>query len=159
MGLVRVAGMARGRSTQYVNDRPYVASSFLSVAIARVFGTALAGRCQDKPDVVERPLPLVARLAVLPCRGGEGLLRRLSSRSGTTFTPSTTRSTPRSRVGRGPLLHRELRSERTLADLLTHLYVSSRFLTTTSTTSSDRTRWKSCCVRVRAGWPDIPRRT
>ena len=34
---------------QYVNDRPYVASSFLSVAIAEVFGTALQGRCAKRP--------------------------------------------------------------------------------------------------------------
>ena len=31
---------------QYVNDRPYVASSFMSVAIAQVFGSALAGPLQ-----------------------------------------------------------------------------------------------------------------
>src|SRR5579883_3244910 len=38
---------------QYVNDRPYVASSFLSVAIAQVFGTALAGSCKQKPELAE----------------------------------------------------------------------------------------------------------
>ena len=43
--LVRKKGMSL---PQYVNDRPYVASSFLSVAIAQVFGTALAGRSKDK---------------------------------------------------------------------------------------------------------------
>jgi 3' terminal RNA ribose 2'-O-methyltransferase Hen1 len=59
---------------QYVNDRPYVASSFLSVAIAQVFGSALAGRSKDRPALAETPLPLTARLAVLPCRGGETLL-------------------------------------------------------------------------------------
>lgn len=32
---------------QYVNDRPYVASSFLSVALGQVFGTALGGRSKD----------------------------------------------------------------------------------------------------------------
>jgi 3' terminal RNA ribose 2'-O-methyltransferase Hen1 len=61
----------------YVNDRPYVASSFLSVAIAEVFGTALSGRCQARPDLPATPLPLQARLAVLPCAGGEAVLRRL----------------------------------------------------------------------------------
>src|SRR6476646_7659960 len=35
---------------QYVNDRPYVASSLLSVAIAQVFGSALSGKCRDKPE-------------------------------------------------------------------------------------------------------------
>jgi 3' terminal RNA ribose 2'-O-methyltransferase Hen1 len=61
----------------YVNDRPYVASSFLSVAIADVFGTALSGRCQARPELAATPLPLQARLAVLPCSGGESVLRRL----------------------------------------------------------------------------------
>ena len=52
---------------QYVNDRPYVASSFLSVAIAQVLGSALGGRSKERPDLVNHPLPLVARIAALPC--------------------------------------------------------------------------------------------
>ena len=62
---------------QYVNDRPYVASSFLSVAISAVFGTAMQGRCKDRPQLVDTLLPLHAKIAVLPCRGGEQFLRRL----------------------------------------------------------------------------------
>jgi 3' terminal RNA ribose 2'-O-methyltransferase Hen1 len=62
---------------QYVNDRPYVASSFLSVAIAEIFGSALSGKSKDRPDLVDLPIPLVATLTVLPCRGGEGFLRCL----------------------------------------------------------------------------------
>jgi len=31
----------------YVNDRPYVSSSFMSVAISRVFGTAMSGKCKE----------------------------------------------------------------------------------------------------------------
>lgn len=61
----------------YVNDRPYAASSFLSVALRKMFGTALQGRCSQRPDLVEERLDLSARLPVLPCRGGEPLLRRL----------------------------------------------------------------------------------
>src|SRR5438105_8399009 len=51
VGLVRRKGPpGEGRALeQYVNDRPYVASSFLSVAIAEVFGSALAGRSRDRP--------------------------------------------------------------------------------------------------------------
>jgi 3' terminal RNA ribose 2'-O-methyltransferase Hen1 len=74
----------RGMSTSadfvlqpYVNDRPYVASSCLSVALGEVFGTALSGRCNARPELAATPLPLEARLAVLPCAGGESLLRRL----------------------------------------------------------------------------------
>src|SRR5512133_2036989 len=55
---------------QYVNDRPYVASSFLSVAIAQVFGSALSGHSRERPDLVDTAIPLQARISVLPCRGG-----------------------------------------------------------------------------------------
>ena len=63
--------------SQYVNDRPYVASSFLSVAISRVFGSALSGKCKERPELVKTEIPLSAKLSILPCRGGEKLLRRL----------------------------------------------------------------------------------
>ncbi|MDE0481079.1 MAG: 3' terminal RNA ribose 2'-O-methyltransferase Hen1 [Candidatus Poribacteria bacterium] len=62
---------------EYVNDRPYVASSFMSVAIAKVFSSALSGRSKDRPELVETPIPLSAKLSILPCRGGEKFLRRL----------------------------------------------------------------------------------
>jgi hypothetical protein len=68
--------MVRGKSAssgfllaQYVNDRPYAASSFMSVAIAQVFGSALQGRCKDRPELTSTPLPLAARIDVLPVRG------------------------------------------------------------------------------------------
>jgi 3' terminal RNA ribose 2'-O-methyltransferase Hen1 len=79
-------GLVRGRSgpagadrklEEYVNDRAYAASSFLSVAIARVFGSAMAGTSKERPDLAACELPLEARLAALACRGGEQLLRRL----------------------------------------------------------------------------------
>ncbi len=58
---------------QYVNDRPYVASSFLSVAIARVFGTALAGKCEGAARAGGRARSRCdARLAVLPCAAARG---------------------------------------------------------------------------------------
>src|SRR3954471_14210442 len=75
---VDAVGLVRGRNpdrsfvlAQYVNDRPYVASSFLSVAIAQVYGSALQGRCTTRPDLAATPLPLEAKLDVLPVRGGE----------------------------------------------------------------------------------------
>ena len=60
---------------QYVNDRPYAASSFLSVAIAKLFGTAMTGRSKDRPELADQALPFEVHLPVLPCRGGEPLLR------------------------------------------------------------------------------------
>lgn len=71
---------------QYVNDRPYVASSFLSVAISKVFGTALSGRCKDRPELVKTPIPLTVSIPVLPCRGGEDFLRSLFQPLGYTIT-------------------------------------------------------------------------
>ena len=75
VGMVRGKGSGEGLLAQYVNDRPYVASSFLSVAIAQVFGSALQGRCKDRPELAATPIPLEARLDVLPVRGGERFLR------------------------------------------------------------------------------------
>jgi 3' terminal RNA ribose 2'-O-methyltransferase Hen1 len=72
--------LVRGKGTsldQYVNDRPYVASSFLSVAIAKVFRSALSGQCKDRPDLVTLEIPLSAKLSVLPCRGGANFLHSL----------------------------------------------------------------------------------
>lgn len=80
IGLVRRKSGPAGDGgvlTQYVNDRPYVASSFLSVAISEVFGTALGGRSKDRPELASQPLPLSAQIAVLPSRGGERLIRDL----------------------------------------------------------------------------------
>ena len=61
----------------YVNDRPYAASSFLSVALRKMFGTALRGQCKERPGLPDQELALSAWLPVLPCRGGEELLRKL----------------------------------------------------------------------------------
>src|ERR1041384_42747 len=67
VGMVRVKGRERSFSlANYVNDRPYVASSLLSVAISQVFGSALAGRCNDRPGLAGTPIPLSARLGVAP---------------------------------------------------------------------------------------------
>jgi len=63
---------------QYVNDRPYVASSFMSVALSQVFGSAIAGNSRERPELARTSIPLVIRLAVLPCRGGgEPFVRKL----------------------------------------------------------------------------------
>ncbi len=71
---------------QYVNDRPYVASSFLSVAISQIYGTALNGRCANRPELVDTPMPLSATISAVPCRGGTSLLHRLFEPLGYTLT-------------------------------------------------------------------------
>lgn len=60
---------------QYVNDRPYVASSFLSVAIAEVLGTALSGKCKEREALAATAIPLTARITCLPAPGEDFLCR------------------------------------------------------------------------------------
>ncbi len=77
--------MVRGRNRssnfslgQYVNDRPYVASSFMSVALSKAFSTAMNGKCAKKPDLVEVKMPFEVNISVMPApKGGEHLIRRL----------------------------------------------------------------------------------
>ncbi|HET9211598.1 MAG TPA: 3' terminal RNA ribose 2'-O-methyltransferase Hen1 [Thermoanaerobaculia bacterium] len=121
VGLVRGAG---GTIDQYVNDRPYVASSFLAVAIARVLGTALGGRCERRPELAASPLPLEARIAALPCRGGEGLLRRLFEPLGYAVHADPHPLDPAFPAwGSSRYFTVTLRARCTLSDLLAHLYV------------------------------------
>ncbi|MGD9210547.1 MAG: 3' terminal RNA ribose 2'-O-methyltransferase Hen1 [Desulfobacteraceae bacterium] len=69
------AGFSLG---QYVNDRPYVASSFMSVALCKAFSTAMNGKCANKPELVDVKMPFDVKIAVLPApRGGEILIRKL----------------------------------------------------------------------------------
>ncbi len=79
IALVRGKATATGGGLldQYVNDRPYTASSFLSVAIGRVFNTALSGRCADHPELVTQPLPLTAHLPVVAARADDGFVPAL----------------------------------------------------------------------------------
>ncbi len=124
--------MVRGKSRrtqnlpleQYINDRPYVASSFLSVALAQVFGSALKGQCQEMPALAETALPLSAKIAVLPSRGGKPVLHRL-------FEPLGYEVTARRHGldetfpewGDSPYYTVELKKKCRLSELLTHLYV------------------------------------
>jgi 3' terminal RNA ribose 2'-O-methyltransferase Hen1 len=127
VGLVRGRRGAEGDGgtlTQYVNDRPYVASSFLSVAMNNVFGTAMSGRSKDRPELAAQSLPLKARIAVVSSRGGADFLRRLFEPLGyaveTTsepVEPETTEPSP------SRYFTVTLSGEKRLADLLTHLYV------------------------------------
>ncbi len=70
-------GKGEGALDQYVNDRPYVASSFMSVAIAQVFGSALAGKSRERPELVNQAIPLELTIYCVDCAGGEALLKRV----------------------------------------------------------------------------------
>jgi 3' terminal RNA ribose 2'-O-methyltransferase Hen1 len=109
---------------QYVNDRPYAASSFLSVAIARTFGTAMTGRSKERQALADSPLPLEAQICVLPCRGGEELLRRLFEPLGYVVTARRHALDEKfPEWGDSSYFTVQLRGEQRLRDLLAHLYV------------------------------------
>lgn len=124
VGLTRRAGRSDFALYPYVNDRPYVASSFLSVALARVFGSALNGLCPTRPELLVQELPLSATLAALPCRGGPGVLGRLFGPLGYTLEVKPTPLDPAfPEWGDADLYTVTLRHELPLAQLLRHLYV------------------------------------
>jgi 3' terminal RNA ribose 2'-O-methyltransferase Hen1 len=121
----RPAGGANNFALQpYVNDRPYVASSLLSVALSEVLGTALNGRCKDRPELVQQPIPLEVGLSVLPVRGGPAFLEALFAPLG--YTVSAERQ-PLDETfpewGQSRYYQVRLSGTARLADLLSHLYV------------------------------------
>src|SRR4028119_921860 len=66
--LVRGKGAAAGLQDQYVNNRPYAASSLLSVALGRTLSTAMSGRSKDRQALADTPIPIEARIVPLPAR-------------------------------------------------------------------------------------------
>ncbi len=113
-----------GPLAQYVNDKPYVASSFLSVAIASLYGSALQGKCPQRPDLAATRLPLTAELAVLPCRGGRNFLSELFEPLG--YDLQATRHALDQRFpnwGDSVYYTVTLSKRTTVQELLAHLYV------------------------------------
>ena len=129
---VDTVGLVRGKRKHnrsmpiepYVNDRPYVCSSLMSMTLSRVFGQTLNGRCKERPELVETPMPLTVKISVLPCRGGEGFLRRL-------FEPLGYRVDAQQYAldenfpewGESPYYTIELSKKTSVMALLNHLYV------------------------------------
>ncbi len=108
----------------YVNDRPYVASSFLSVAIAQVFGSALGGRCKANQELADTALPLVATLSAVPCKSGEGFLRSLFEPLGyEVATGNFPLDATFPEWGDSPYYSLKLTGTVRLSELLSHLYV------------------------------------
>jgi 3' terminal RNA ribose 2'-O-methyltransferase Hen1 len=125
-------GLVRGKSghhqggtlDQYVNDRPYVLSSFLSVAMGRALGTAMTGRSKGRQGLADRAIPFVVTMAVVSCRPGEGLLRELFEPLG--YKVMVVRHPLDEQFpewGEGPYYTVTLEGTVRLQELLNHLYV------------------------------------
>jgi 3' terminal RNA ribose 2'-O-methyltransferase Hen1 len=113
-----------GGLAQYVNDRPYAASSLLGAAMADVFSTARSGRCQSRQELADAAIPLEIVIPVLPCRGGVGLALKIFEPLGwdVEATPiPLDEAFPE--WGDSRYLHLTLRGTVRLADALNQLYV------------------------------------
>ena len=113
-----------GTLGQYVNDRPYVASSFLSVALARVYKSALGGQSKERPALAATAIPLEAQITAVQCRDGESMLRALFEPLG--YNVSAERQPLDAAFpewGESTYWSVTLNATHRLQDLLTHLYV------------------------------------
>ncbi|ANJ09958.1 3' terminal RNA ribose 2'-O-methyltransferase Hen1 [Streptomyces parvulus] len=110
---------------QYVNDRPYAASSLLAVALGNVFSSAMRGVCRALPERAAQPLPLRVEVPAVPARGGPGLVRRLFEPLGWAVTAEAVPLDTRfPEWGDSRYVRLVLESgTRTLSDALRHLYV------------------------------------
>ncbi|MDJ0465345.1 3' terminal RNA ribose 2'-O-methyltransferase Hen1 [Streptomyces sp. H27-C3] len=126
----RSKGKDRGSSpdsalAQYVNDRPYAASSLLAVALSTVFRTALQGLCKALPERAESPLPLRVELPALPARGGAELVTKLFAPLGWTSVVAEPVQLDKEfpQWGDSRYVQLVLEGELRLADALRQLYV------------------------------------
>jgi 3' terminal RNA ribose 2'-O-methyltransferase Hen1 len=109
----------------YLNDRPYVASSFMSVAIAKAFSTAMNGKCEKRPGLVDQVMPFDITVSVIPAsKGGEFLIRKLFEPLG--YTVSIEQYILDSKFpewGQSKYFTLKLKGNLKLKELLSHLYV------------------------------------
>ena len=119
IGLVRGRGHGEGLLDHYVNDRPYAASSFLSVALNRIFRTAMTGASRERPELAGLEIPLEICVTPLPVRGPDDLVERLFAPLGWSVAAE------RIETGLGPSRYVRLRlqGQMRLAAALSHLYV------------------------------------
>ncbi|MET0325373.1 MAG: 3' terminal RNA ribose 2'-O-methyltransferase Hen1 [Ilumatobacteraceae bacterium] len=127
VGLVRRRGGPQGNGfslSRYVNDRPYAVSSFMSVAINKMFATAMAGRSKDRPELVGQEIPLAVWLPVVPCRGGQQVLRDVFDPLGYDVAASPIPLDPTFPAwGDSPYLEVSLTIVARVKDVLEHLFV------------------------------------
>lgn len=114
VALVRGRGQGEGLLSQYVNDRPYAATSFLSVALNRAFRTAMTGESRERADLAQQPIPLEIRVTPLP--GGREMINAF-------FAPLGWDVTIEPVVGTSRYVALTLRGAHRVADALSHLYV------------------------------------
>jgi 3' terminal RNA ribose 2'-O-methyltransferase Hen1 len=117
-------GAKGGGLFDYVNDRPYVSSSFMSTAISRVFGSALSGRCEEKPELASSEHDLESVVSALPCRGDVDMIDRVFAPLG--YEVRYTKEPLDEKFpewGDGCYVNLSLARRCLLKDMLAHLYI------------------------------------
>ena len=164
---VRLARVARARTPRLQPRRSTSTTartpprSLLGVALADVFSTARAGRCDSRQELADGPIPLEIAIPVLPCRGGPALAHRLfeplglerggdAARRSTSGSPSG--ATPATCTSRS-------RGDVRLADALNQLYVLLPVLDESKHYWQATTRSTSCSAPAATGWPATPSRS
>jgi 3' terminal RNA ribose 2'-O-methyltransferase Hen1 len=123
--------LARGKAGKtgsglfdYVNDRPYVSSSFMSTAISNVFGTAMTGRADAHQELSDSTLDLTATVTMLPCRGEQEKINNVFEPLGYTVNFETFVSDENfPDWGESKYINLTIKGKVRLRDLLKHLYV------------------------------------
>jgi len=117
IGLVRGKNQqSDGLLAQYVNDRPYVANSFLSVAMGRSFAQTMAGKSKDRQELADQPLDFEIRILPVALAGDRELLSSLFAPLGyTILSPET--------VDDQMVIDLRLSAYLRLAEILNHLHV------------------------------------
>jgi len=117
-------GTSGGGLFDYVNDRPYVSSSFMSTAISRVYGTAMTGRADEHQALSDTTLDLTAKITMLPCRGEQEKLNSVFEPLGYTVSYETFIADEQfPDWGDSKYVSLTISGKVRLRDLLKHLYV------------------------------------
>lgn len=117
-------GSKDGGLFDYVNDRPYASTSFMSSAIARVFNTAMAGKCAKKQELADTPLHLTATLYALKDNRDEKLAAQLFEPLG--YTVEARRTVLDEKFpdwGTSPYIDLTISGTVKLSEMLNHIYV------------------------------------
>ena len=118
------AGSRDGGLFDYVNDRPYASTSFMSTAIVRIFGTAISGRCDKRQELADTPLDLTASIFSLRDNGDTELAKELFEPLGYEVKTERTKlddSFPE--WGISPYIDLTIKGKVKLSELLDHIYV------------------------------------
>ena len=117
-------GSKDGGLFDYVNDRPYASTSFMSTAIVRIFGTAMNGRCDKRQELADTPLKLTATLSSLKDNGDTELAKEMFEPLGYEVKTQRTKlddSFPE--WGISPYIDLTISGTVKLSELLNHIYV------------------------------------